>query len=115
MTTFDEKVRTVAEVFGNIPGADPEETNYIKFLYARRNLATVPEHDFLPGHSYRELAYIVEIQNLEETISDALDIIRKRDGEKTYKEAARFLRDALRITPQHRPARRRKAQAARRA
>jgi hypothetical protein len=52
-----EKCRAIAEVFG-VP-VDPEDTDYVRFLYDRRDLATVAER------SHRELAYVIEIDDLE--------------------------------------------------
>jgi len=126
MTTLKAKLAVIAKVFGNMP-VDPEDADYIRFLYTRRNCATVPEN------GYRELKYLVEIDELETAIRQTLDRIRKRDGEKIFQEAAAYLQDSIKVARQpagylqeeikkimrqnvrHRPARRRKAQAAHRA
>jgi hypothetical protein len=80
------KLETIAEVFG-IP-VDPEDTDYVRFLYDRRDLATVAER----GH--REVRYIIEVQDVEQVIWQALDRIRERDGKRIFKEAKAYLQDA---------------------
>jgi hypothetical protein len=83
------KREAVATTFG-VP-VDPEdvEVEYINFMYARRNLATVPDRGM------RDLAYVHEITDLEMAIDETLARIRERDGEKIFREAATYLRDAV--------------------
>jgi hypothetical protein len=50
------KLEALEATFGPL---DPEDVSYINFLHARRHCATVPGR---PGH--RELAYVVELQEL---------------------------------------------------
>jgi hypothetical protein len=99
-----KKREAIAATFG-VP-VDPEDTDYIDFMYARRNLATVPER----GH--RELAYVVELDDLEHLITTTLDRIRARDGEKIFREVATHLREAVDSTIGRRHQARRKADAA---
>jgi hypothetical protein len=80
--SLKKKREAVAATFG-IP-VDPEDVEFIDFMYARRDLATVRER----GH--RELQYVVEIDNIEHLIIKMLGRIRKRDGEKIFREAATY-------------------------
>jgi hypothetical protein len=77
------KLEALEATFGPL---DPEDVSYINFLHARRHCATVPGR---PGH--RELAYVVELQELEEMIWTLLDRICERDGYRIGKEAAAHL------------------------
>jgi hypothetical protein len=81
------KREAVTATFG-VP-VDPEDVSYIDFMFARRHLATVRER----GH--RELRYIIEIDDLELAITTTLARIRERDGDKIFREAASFLREAV--------------------
>lgn len=80
------KRSAVKAVFGPIP-LDAEE--YVDWLYARRHLATVRDG------KWRELAYVVEMDELEHTVLVALDRIRQRDGGKIAREVANRLADSL--------------------
>jgi hypothetical protein len=80
------KRNAVKAVFGPIPLVDPEYTDW---LYQRRHLATVRER------GWRELAYVVECDNLEAAIRQTLDRIRKRDGGRIAREVANRLADSL--------------------
>jgi hypothetical protein len=68
-----------------------EDADYRSFMHARRHLATVP------GKRGRELAYIIEVQDLEEAIREKLDLIRKRDGKRFFREAKAYLNSAITI------------------
>jgi hypothetical protein len=87
MVSTKTKYKTVAKTFG-VP-VDPEDVEYIDFMYAWRHLATVPD-----GNG-RELAYVVELDDLSHAITTTLDRIRERDGEKIFREAASYLREAV--------------------
>ncbi len=80
------KREAVAEAFGNIP-VDSENLN---FLYSRRHLATAVEE-----RGWRELQYIVELDELEQHVLTVLDRIRGRDGTKIFKEVADRLADSI--------------------
>lgn len=80
------KRNAVKAVFGPIPLVDPE---YCAWLYQRRHLATVCER------GWRELAYVVEFDDLEASIRRTLDRIRKRDGAKIANEVRRRLADSI--------------------
>jgi hypothetical protein len=62
-------------------------------------LSTIAERD------HRELCYITEVDAVEQTILKTLDRIRARDGEKIFREAAGYLREAVDIVVSERPAR----------
>jgi hypothetical protein len=47
--------------------------------------------------SRRELAYIVELDELEAAITDALTRIRERDGDAIFREVAERLRDSIAV------------------
>jgi hypothetical protein len=81
------KRRAVIEVFGNIP----LDAEYLDWLYARRHLATVPDG------RWRDLAYVVEFDELEQVIWKTLARIRKRDGAKIATEVKRRLIDSISI------------------
>lgn len=87
MPTFDAKCAAVTKVFGK-PQVDRDDPSFVRFLYVRRDLATVRER----GH--RELRYIAEIDEIEHLITTTLARIRKRDGDRICKEAATYLRKA---------------------
>jgi hypothetical protein len=98
------KRAVVAETFG-IP-SDPDDISYVNFLYARRHLSTIAERD------RRELCYITEVDAVEQTILKTLDRIRARDGEKIFREAAGYLREAVDIVVSERPRARSRANGA---
>jgi hypothetical protein len=75
----------VAKVFGK----HPLDSAHLNFLHARRHLATVKDG------RWRELAYIVELDELEQHVWTALDRIRERDGVKIFKEVAARLADSV--------------------
>jgi hypothetical protein len=79
------KRQAVAKVFGK----HPVDSEHLNFLHARRHLATVKDG------RWRELAYIVELDELEQHVWTALDRIRERDGVKIFKEAAARLADSV--------------------
>jgi hypothetical protein len=79
------KRSAVKAVFGNIP----VDTENLDWLYVRRHLATVPDG------RWRELAYIVELDELEAVVLKTIDRIRKRDGAKIAREVADRLADSL--------------------
>jgi hypothetical protein len=89
------KRAVVAETFG-IP-VDPDDISYVNFLYARRHLSTFAER------GRRELCYITEIDAIEQAILKTLDRIRARDGEKIFREATGYLREAIDIVVSERP------------
>jgi hypothetical protein len=74
--TAKEKREAVAKTFGDIGSPDPD---YLDFLYARRDLATV------------HTGYIIELLDFEEVINGMLKRIRERDGDKIFREAAEYL------------------------
>jgi hypothetical protein len=77
--------KAIYETFGDIP-VDSENLN---FLYSRRHLATVPDG------KWRELRYVVELDELEQAIWKTLDRIRERDGARIFKEAASYLHESI--------------------
>jgi len=79
------KRSAVIKAFGPIP----LDAGMLNWFYARRHLATVQDG------KWRELAYIVELDELEQTIWKALARIRKRDGAKIAKEVAGRLADSI--------------------
>jgi len=79
------KRRAVIEVFGPIP----LDAELLDWLYARRHLATVRDG------KWRELAYIVELDELETAIRETLDKIRARDGGRIALEVRRRLIDSI--------------------
>jgi nucleoside-triphosphatase THEP1 len=85
MTTAKAKREAVTKTFGPIP----LDSQHLDWLYARRHLATVREG------KWRELAYVVECDNLEQVIWKTLDKIRKRDGAKIANEVAGRLADSI--------------------
>lgn len=87
MVSTKTKYQAVVKTFG-VP-VDPEDVDFIDFMYARRHLATVPEG------GWRELAYIIEVDEMEHAITSGLDRIRARDGDRICKEAASYLRKAV--------------------
>ena len=58
------------------------ETRRISTSYARQDLSTVQKGEAVG------VRYIIEVQDLEQTITETLDRIRERDGEKIFREAA---------------------------
>ena len=74
------KRKAIADRFGNVE-INSENLN---FLYRRRHLTIVRD----PVLGGRELKYVIEFDNLEQTIRKTLDRIRKRDGIKIFKEVA---------------------------
>jgi hypothetical protein len=60
-------------------------------MYARRGLAKVPGMK----KGSRDLAYVIELQDLEFAIWESLKRIRKRDGEKIYRDAVNHLRETI--------------------
>jgi hypothetical protein len=78
MPTFDAKCAAVTKVFGE-PQVDRDDPSFVHFLNDRRDLATIP------GRCGRDPAYVAEVQDLEFAIWQALDLICKRDGEKTLR------------------------------
>jgi hypothetical protein len=93
------KLEAVTEKFGVPP--DPEDVDYINFMYARRGLATVP------GRCGRDPCYIVELQDLEMVIWETLDRIYERDGARFWREAGSYLANAVTVSMRNPPARRR--------
>lgn len=93
--SLKRKRAAVEKTFG-IP-VDPEEVEFIDFMFARRRLATVP------GRRGREPAYLAEILDTEEAYWQTLDRIRERDGEKIFREAATYLREAVDSMSERRP------------
>jgi hypothetical protein len=83
--TAKAKREAVIEAFGGADLDDRDDRQNINFLYARRHLAKVPEH----GH--QELAYIVELDDMDEAIGKMLDLIHERDGMKIFEEVAGYL------------------------
>jgi hypothetical protein len=79
------KREAVIKAFGPIP----LDAEYLDWLYARRHLATVPDGE------WRELQYIVELDELETAIRETLDRIRQRDGGKIALEVRRRLIDSI--------------------
>lgn len=79
------KRRAVIEVFGNIP----LDAEYVNFLYKHRHLATRRDG------AWRDLAFVIEADELEATIRRTLDRIRKRDGGRIAREVANRLADSL--------------------
>lgn len=98
------KHKAIAEKFG-VQQVDPEDIGWTNFMYSRRHCGTVPDERW-----GRELAYIIEITDLEAAIRKTLDRIRKRDGARIFKEAKAYLQDAttssLQAAPNHPPRRR---------
>jgi hypothetical protein len=82
------KREAIVETFGNIP-VDSEIMN---FRYSRRHLATARDG------KWRDLQYIVELDELEQVIWKTLNRIHKRDGAKILKEAADHLVSALTVS-----------------
>ena len=79
------KREAVIEAFGPIP-VDRENLDW---FFRRRHLAKVPDG------KWRELQYIVELDELEQVIWKTLARIRKRDGAKIATEVCRALADSL--------------------
>jgi hypothetical protein len=77
--TMQAKREAVPEAFGDVPNLDPAHLN---ILYARRDLSTVQKGEAVG------VRYIIDVQDLERTITETLDRIRERDGEKIFREAA---------------------------
>jgi hypothetical protein len=78
--TMVTKRKAVIAAFGNLP----PDSQYVDFLYARRHLAKAPD----PLPDVFEPAYLGELIELDEAITKTLREIRKRDGEKIFREAA---------------------------
>jgi hypothetical protein len=101
--SISTKTKRVAEKFG-LP-EDEDDGSYIDFLHARRHCGRVP------GRYERELAYVIEIQELEASIRETLLQIRRRDGARIFKEAKAYLQDAItsskQLAPKHPPRRHR--------
>jgi hypothetical protein len=93
------KLEVITEKFGVPP--DPEDVDYVNFMHARRDLATVP------GRCGRDPCYIVELQDLEMVIWETLDRIYERDGARFWREAGSYLHEAVTAKMQNRPSRRR--------
>jgi hypothetical protein len=79
------KREAVAKVFGK----HPVDSTHLNFLHARRHLATVKDG------RWRELAYVIELDELEQHVWTTLDRIRERDGAKIFKEVAERLVDSV--------------------
>jgi hypothetical protein len=79
------KRSAVKAVFGDIP----VDAEYLDWLYARRHLATVRDG------KWRELAYVVECDELEHAMLETLAKIRQRDGGKIALEVRRRLIDSI--------------------
>jgi hypothetical protein len=77
------KAKAVAAIFG-----EPEPRETLDFCYRRRHLETTPDVACGGG---REFKYIIELTDLDHTISTTLNRIRKRDGAKIFNEAADHL------------------------
>jgi hypothetical protein len=45
----------------------------------------------VPEHGHQELAYIVELDDMDEAIGKMLDLIHERDGMKIFEEVAGYL------------------------
>jgi len=88
---YNTKLAAIRESFGDIP-LHPDEPEYVRFMYARRGLATVPG----VKKGSRDLRYVIEAQDLQAAVCEALDRIRTRDGEKIFQEVAAHLIDGLR-------------------
>lgn len=85
---------------------DPEEVDIINYYFAKRYLTTVAA----PGkQGWRESAYFAEMLAQEDAIVTMLDRIRKRDGEKYFREARTYLRDVIDNVGERRPRARVKA------
>jgi hypothetical protein len=83
------KRRAVAKVFGS---KHPVDSAHLDFLFRRRHLATVKDG------GWRELAYVVELDELEQHVWKALDRIHERDGLKIFKEVAERLLDSITVS-----------------
>jgi nucleoside-triphosphatase THEP1 len=70
----------------------PVDSENMDFLYSRRHLATVRDG------KWRELKYIVELDELEQVIWKTLDRIHKRDGIKIFKEVASRVIDSVTVS-----------------
>jgi hypothetical protein len=64
----------------------------LNWLYTRRHLGTVRDG------AWRDLAYVVECDNLEKAIRDTLDLIRRRDGVRVANEVRDRLADGLAVS-----------------
>jgi hypothetical protein len=84
------KREAIAKAFGGVP----VDSGNIDFLYNRRHLATVRDG------KWRELKYIVELDELEQVIWKTLDRIRKRDGIKIFKEVTDRIVDSVAVSIQ---------------
>jgi hypothetical protein len=90
--TAQAKREAVIEAFdvgADSDAFDLDDPQAVNFLYARRHLAKVPER----GH--QELAYIVDLDDMDEAIGKMLDLIRERDGKKIFEEVAEYLIDSI--------------------
>jgi hypothetical protein len=83
------KREAIARTFGNVP-PHVLDAAHVNFLYARRHCGTVPGDG-----DWRELAYVDEHYQLEETITATLDRIRDRDGNHVMREVARRLAETI--------------------
>jgi hypothetical protein len=88
MASVKQKRAAIAKVFGSIP-VDNEN---LSWLYARRHLTTCRDG------TWRDLAYIVEADELEASIRRVLDRIRKRDGSRIAREVAVGLADSIAVS-----------------
>lgn len=86
MVTAKAKRAAIARVFGNIPADD---SDYVNFLYKHRHFVTVRDG------KWRDLAFVVEADDLEAQVRRTLDRIRKRDGARVAREVAGRLADSL--------------------
>jgi hypothetical protein len=91
ITAKAKREAAVAEVFGTNQ-VDPEDIAFTNFLFARRRCATVR------NGKWRELRYVIELQDLEQVIWKTLDQIRDRDGMKIFKEAAEELIGSVEVS-----------------
>lgn len=88
MVTAKQKREAIRRVFGNIP-VDAENRDW---LYARRHLTTRRDG------AWRDLAFVIEYDELEASIRRTLDRIRKRDGAKIANEVAAGLADSFAVS-----------------
>ena len=81
-----EAVTVAFDVGADTDAFDLDDPQAVNFLYARRHLAKVPDER---GH--QELAYIVQLDDMDEAIGKMLDLIHERDGMKIFEEVAGYL------------------------
>jgi hypothetical protein len=85
-----EAVTVAFDVGADTDAFDLDDPQAVNFLYARRHLAKVPDER---GH--QELAYIVQLDDMDEAIGKMLDLIHERDGMKIFEEVAGYLIDSI--------------------